>query len=128
MSDQEDQEYSGERMWVEILQRKGDLFKGKLQNEPIYIDSIFLGDEINFNAEHICDTQITDPSSINGDFYFEKKVTVSNDVLKRSEFNFLLRDKPHNKADTGWVFFSGYEIDGYNQDSNNFNLSQLGKC
>ncbi|MCP3776414.1 DUF2314 domain-containing protein [Paenibacillus sp. MZ04-78.2] len=80
-----------ERMWVEIIERKDSEFRGKLDNKPYYLDSPQYGDLIDFNLIHICDTQLDDPHSNDMDFFFDKRVTVSNDVLSRNEFNFLLR-------------------------------------
>lgn len=61
------------------------------------------------------------------DYYFDNKVTVSNDVLLRNEFNFMLRFEPDNDSDLGWVFFSGHEQDDFNSDPNNFQFISVGK-
>lgn len=118
--------YNGERMWVEITRREEDQFTGILQNEPYFMKELSYGQEINFQVEHICDTQLNDPSSSNWDFYFEKKAIVSKDVLERREFNFMLRDQPHAENDIGWTFFTGYEEEEFNSNSDNFQVISIG--
>jgi len=119
--------YDGERMWVEIIERTESDFRGKLVNQPFYLKSLQYGDIINFNLIHICSTQLDDPHSKEMDYYFDNKVTVSNDVLLRNEFNFMLRFEPDNDSDLGWVFFSGHEQDDFNSDPNNFQFISVGK-
>lgn len=126
MSDEEHDDYCGERMWVEITEKNANYFKGILSNEPIYISDLKCGEEIVFSIEHICDTQYDDPEARKWDYYFDNKVVVSNDVLERRVFNFLIKDHPEDLNDTGWTIFSGYEIDGYNENSDNFQYISLG--
>lgn len=114
-------------MWVEIIERTESDFRGKLVNQPFYLKSLQYGDIINFNSIHICSTQLDDPHSKEMDYYFDNKVTVSNDVLLRNEFNFMLRFEPDNDSDLGWVFFSGHEQDDFNSDPNNFQFISVGK-
>jgi hypothetical protein len=125
-SDDEHEEYCGERMWVEITYINGYCCKGLLANEPIYISSLVYGQEINFYKEHICDTQYEDPNARKWDYYFDFKVVVSNEVLEKNEFNFLMKDNPRDEHDTGWTIFSGYEEEGYNEESNNFQYISIG--
>ncbi|MFE5321615.1 DUF2185 domain-containing protein [Paenibacillus sp. NPDC056579] len=119
--------YEGERMWVEIIERTELDFRGKLANQPFYLKSLQYGDIVNFKSIHICNTQLDDPHSKEMDYYFDNKVTVSNDVLLKNEFNFMLRFEPDNESDLGWVFFSGYEQDDFNSDPNNFQIISVGK-
>lgn len=114
-------------MWVEIMERRNEIFKGKLKNDPIYMTDLCFDDEVVFKTENICDTMYDDPASVIWDFYMDMKAIVSNDVLERNEFNFMLKDEPNNDSDTGWTFFSGYEEGQYNQDSNNFQYVSIGK-
>lgn len=44
---------SGERMWVRITGRQGNRFQGTLANRPVFIDGLFLGDQIDFDVRHI---------------------------------------------------------------------------
>ncbi|WP_314588324.1 DUF2185 domain-containing protein [Paenibacillus terrigena] len=118
---------NAERMWVEILERNESDFLGKLANQPYYLSSLQYGDMIDFKSEHICSTQLDDPNSKDMDYYFDKKITVSNDVLSRNEFNFMLRFEPDNEHDLGWVFFSGYEDDEFYANPKNFQVISVGK-
>lgn len=122
-----DNGYEGERMWVEILERNDSEFRGKLMNKPHYLESLHYGDLIHFSLVHICDTQLDDPYAMDMDYYLDKKVTVSNDVLSRNEFNLMLRFEPYDDSDLGWVFFSSHEEDGFNADSHNFQFISVGK-
>lgn len=122
----EDDGYAGERMWVEITHRNGENFKGTLMNEPYNIHNLKFGQEILFQAEHICDTEYEDPTSSDWDYYFDTKVTVSNDVLERREFNFMLRDNPKDEQDSGWSVLSGYEEDEFLNNPDNLQYISLG--
>ncbi|MBU7317035.1 DUF2185 domain-containing protein [Paenibacillus oleatilyticus] len=115
-----------ERMWVKIVERNASDFRGELVNHPVYLESPQYGNMICFNSVHICSTQLEDPRAKEMDYYFDYKVIVSNDVLEREQFNFMMKDDPNNEHDTGWVFFSGYEDDDYNADSANFQVVSLG--
>jgi len=115
-----------ERMWVEITEINGDFFRGMLRNSPHFMESPKHGDVIEFHSKHICSTLYEDPASRSMDVYFDSKVIVSNDVLERRQFNFMLRDDPNSEQDTGWTFFSGYEDDDFNSDSANFQVVSLG--
>ena len=117
---------SAERMWVEITQINGQKFIGKLDNEPYRIQDLKVGDEISFGIENICDTEYEDPNSSNWDYYFDTKVIVSDDVLEKREFNFLLRDHSHGEGDSGWSILSGFEDDDFLSDSENFRVLSLG--
>lgn len=45
-----------ERMWVEILKIDGDNFKGRLVNEPVFIESISYLGRLDFESKHIMGT------------------------------------------------------------------------
>lgn len=121
----EEDGYRGERMWVQITNIKGKKFIGKLDNEPHRLP-LKIGDGISFGIENICDTEYQDPNSSEWDFYFDTLVTVSEDVLEKREFNFILRDYPHGEGDSGWSILSGYEDDDYLNDSENFQIVSVG--
>jgi hypothetical protein len=125
-SDEEHENYSGERMWVEITVNSDSEYEGILTNQPVYISDLNMGEVIKFRTEHICDTLYEDPEIARWNYYFDYKVIVSKDVLERREFNFMIRDNPNNKFDTGWTFFTGYEQEESNADSSNFHVVSLG--
>jgi len=45
----------GERMWVRIIERDGDAFVGELDNTPVVLKQLKLGERIDFTARHILD-------------------------------------------------------------------------
>ncbi|MCA1202054.1 DUF2185 domain-containing protein [Priestia flexa] len=51
---------------------------------------------------------------------------LSDDVLEKQKFNFMLRDEPHDESDSGWSILSGYEDDDYLSDSENFQIVSIG--
>lgn len=118
--------FIGERMWVEITERTGHAFKGELNNEPFIVESLELGTEIAFGAENICDTEYEDPWAEDLDAYFDTKVLVSNDVLERKEFNFLLRDKAEEPEDSGWTIMTGFEDEEELNDPEQFHYIAIG--
>ncbi|MFJ7973691.1 DUF2185 domain-containing protein [Psychrobacillus sp. NPDC096389] len=120
------EEYAGERMWVEISYRQGNYFKGMLTNEPLNFKNLKYGQEITFQTEHICDTEYEDPTSSEWDYYFDAKIIVSNDVLERKEFNFMLRDHAKDEQDTGWSVLSGYEDDEFLNNPDNLQYISIG--
>lgn len=119
--------FAGERMWVEITDRTGDTFRGVLANEPFIVESLEVGEEITFAVEHVCDTEYEDPDAEDLDAYFDTKILVSNDVLEREEFNFMLRDHADEPEDSGWTVMSGYEDDETLNNPEEFHYISIGK-
>ena len=117
---------AGERMWVEITCIEGNNLKGTLTNEPLNIKNLKYGQEITFQTEHICDTKYDDPTSSEWDYYFDAKIIVSNDVLRRKEFNFMLRENPKDEQDSGWSVLSGYEDDEFLNNPGNLQYISIG--
>ena len=122
----ENEDCAGERMWVEIIHRNEENFKGVLTNEPYYLKELKAGQEVSFQAKHICDTEFEDPTASKWDYYFDTKIIVSDDVLDRGEFNFVLRDFPNSEQDSGWTFFSGYEDDSFINNPDNLQCISIG--
>jgi uncharacterized protein YegJ (DUF2314 family) len=52
---------AGERMWVKVVSKQNNIYKGLLDNMPFYIDDLIDGDEVEFEAKHVAD--IYRPSS-----------------------------------------------------------------
>lgn len=118
--------YIGERMWVEITLMQGKNFKGILTNDPLNLKELKYGQEITFQATHICDTEYDDPESSKWDYYFDSKIIVSNDVIERKEFNFMLRDNPKDEQDSGWSVLSGYEDVEFLNNPDNLQYISIG--
>ncbi|HDR6317570.1 TPA: DUF2185 domain-containing protein [Bacillus thuringiensis] len=117
--------FHGERMWVEITERNEKNFVGTLNNNPYRLD-LKMGDKISFGIENICDTEYNDTSSKDWDFYFDTKVIVSDDVLEKREFNFMLKEDSREEGDSGWSILSGYESDDYVNNLKNFQIISIG--
>ena len=43
----------------------------------------------------------------------------------RNKVRFIVREEPNNPADSGWMFFSGLEPEGYNDNPENFVICPL---
>lgn len=106
--------YSGERMWVGVTERDGDVFQGKLDNVPHDITGLKLGDMVVFRAENILSSNRVDPE---GDFtepYWDF-CTASQAVLNGEPVDFLARGKPLERRpgdkgpDSGWSFLAAGE-------------------
>lgn len=93
-----------ERMWVELTEIRDGKFKGRLTNQPAYITSIQLGDELDFAREHIASLMVP---QLNLDT--QKGAMITKDCFLRREINWAVHDLPHNPQDSGWQFFTGYE-------------------
>ena len=93
-----------ERMWVELTEIHDGKFKGRLTNQPAYITSIQLGDELDFAREHIASLLVP---QLNLDI--QKGAMITKDCFLRREINWAVHDLPHNPQDSGWQFFTGYE-------------------
>lgn len=123
-----EEEPSAERMWVTITQEQSMFkpYKGTLENQPVSIEDLNVGDEISFKACHIAQTIIKkgDPMWIDcGD----KKALVSNMCMEKGGvIRFLYREKADREEDSGWRMFTGYESDEYNEDSSNIRIVNVG--
>ena len=93
-----------ERMWVELTEIRDGKFKGRLTNQPAYITSIQLGDELDFAREHIASLMVP---QLNLDT--QKGAMITKDCFLRREINWAIHDEPHHPQDSGWQFFTGYE-------------------
>ncbi|WP_224749698.1 DUF2314 domain-containing protein [Polycladospora coralii] len=89
--------FSDEKIWVRVTYRDGEIFIGVSHNEPYRLKGLELGQKISFCTDNICDTAYDDPASSAWDYDFDTKLTVSNDVLEKQEFNYMLKDHPHNE-------------------------------
>lgn len=93
-----------ERMWVELTEICDEKFKGRLTNQPAFITSIQLGDELDFAQEHIASLMLP---SLN--LNTQKGAMITKDCFLRREINWAIHDEPHHPQDSGWQFFTGYE-------------------
>ena len=115
-----------ERMWVDIEEVSGDVFKGSLDNDPAYIKDLKYKDPISFNSCHIIDTDLNDPVPSIVDKYI-KRCFVTNNVLYDGEaVGYLYREDPDHEDDSGWRMNTGKESDEYMEDLNNISYVSLG--
>jgi hypothetical protein len=118
---------NGERMWVEITEIEKDQYYGTLANDPYYIPDLKHGEPISFRQENIIDTEYEDEAGAKWGYYFDTKVMVSDDVLDKQDFNFMVREEPtEEEGDSGWTILSGYETDEYVNNPDNLQFISLG--
>lgn len=113
-----------ERMWVTITEKCGNEdYRGSLENEPVYIKSLSIGDTVSFKVCHIAQILIpkTDPQWMDT----MKKAIVSKRVFELRRVGFLYRKAPYNDQDSGWIVWAGDEDDEFTQDSRNVHLVSL---
>lgn len=112
----------GERMWVEVTERKDNAFSGVLTNAPCYIESVKAGDTITFCRNHIAAIYIR------GEAPFDEKkfAIITKRALQKCQINWVVRrDDLDSEQDSGWEFFFGDEDDEYLDDSNNAAIVSL---
>ena len=86
-----------ERMWVELTEIHDGKFKGRLTNQPVYITSIQLGDELDFAQEHIASLMVP-PLNLDT----QRGAMITKDCFLRREINWAIHDVPHHPQDSGW--------------------------
>lgn len=117
---------AAERMWVKITSISRQKFEGLLDNDPAYIQDIKCGDPISFQARHIIQVSIDDPTPSIVDRYIAR-CFVSHRILKdRQRVGYLYREDPDTEEDSGWRLLAGDESDEYVDDSNNLSFVSLG--
>lgn len=112
-------EPSGERMWVEIAEvLPNEAYLGELANEPVLIEDLEMGDEIEFDARHVIHLQRagpvhpTDPHGLD--------CLVSHRVLfDGRRVGWLRRYEPVDEEDSGWRITANEEPDAYLWDERN---------
>lgn len=117
-----------ERMWVTVTESlgSGDSYRGTLENQPVFLDALTVGDEVSFEPRHIARTVIKkgDPRWIDS---AELTAFVSAMCLEPAEcVRFLYREQPDRAEDSGWRMFTGHESDEYTSDPKNVKLINVG--
>ena len=122
-------EPSAERMWVEItevINIDNMKYKGALLNQPVFIKDLNANDIIEFVPDNIAQTIIkkNDPRWLDS---YEQFALVSKMCFENNgRINFLYREEPHNKKDSGWRMFDGAEDDDYTNDPENVRILKVG--
>ena len=109
-----------ERMWVEITEIGDGVFKGLLTNQPAFITSIQIADELEFLPYHIASVLLPKPN-----FDESLGALITDDCLERREINWAVRAESNNEKDSGWQFFTGYESEDDLDDSSKINIISL---
>ncbi|HVR95375.1 MAG TPA: DUF2185 domain-containing protein [Thermoanaerobaculia bacterium] len=125
--DSDDPEAPGaERMWVlvdEVMEQ--GCFKGRLNNEPAYIQNLKLDDPVEFQACHIINTEHDDEDNLVE--RYTRRCFVTQRVLQEGmKVEYLYREEPDEDRDSGWRFTSNTEPDEYMDDAANIAYVSLG--
>ncbi|WP_339249183.1 DUF2185 domain-containing protein [Paenibacillus sp. FSL P2-0089] len=110
-----------ERMWVEITGRDPvtGRYTGLLTNTPGVIQSLQLGDPVEFEPRHIAQTILRegDPAWVEAG---EKAGMVTRQCLTPgSGVRWMYREAPTREEDSGWRLFTGEEDNAYLSDPKN---------
>lgn len=109
-----------ERMWVQVLGRKGGRYVGALTNAPRAITTISVGDRVDFGPEHIIATLEDWP-------LLEKRVFVSRRSHERDlRPQYVYREDPDNEHDSGWRAMVGDETDDEINEPSNLMVQAVG--
>lgn len=106
--------YSGERMWVKITARNGDVLTGELENTPFDATGLKPGDCVEFRIENVLSSERDDPEGDPTEPYWAFCVT-SQAVLDGAPVDFLARSEPLERRpgdrgpDSGWSFLAAGE-------------------
>lgn len=110
-----------EKMWVRIVEHQNGLFKGILDNDPVFIKTIKCGETISFKAENIA-------SIYGAQSPFNEKLfaIVTKKALEKRQINWIVRSSdPNHEEDSGWQFFYGDESTEYLDKSDNASIILL---
>ena len=123
--------YSAERMWVEITEIEGDEFRGRLDNEPLYIPDLAADDEISFSSYHIIDTQLDDPVPNIASQYWQRCFVTGRVLYDEQPVGCLYREDPAASDGapedfSGWNLIAGDEDDDYLDEPDNWHYVALG--
>ena len=117
-----------ERMWVTIVDSKGDppRYRGSLQNQPQYVSGLEPGHEIQFGPEHIARILIEESDPL----WFaasEKRAAVSAAVFEPDEcVRWMYRETPDRDQDSGWRLYTGTESTEYLERASNIRICNVG--
>lgn len=115
-----------ERMWVVVEAVLGEgRFRGRLDNEPAWIEDLKAGDPISFEARHVINTEHDDDDNLVERFI--KRCYVTNRVLRDGKLvGYLYREAPDREDDSGWRITANDESDEYMDSAENLAYVSLG--
>ncbi len=129
LRDPGEDEPRAERMWVQVNERIEDgaicRYCGVLDNQPVYIHDLELGDTIEFQANHIARTLLTpdDPSYLT---IGEQSAVVSALVLESGrQACWAYREGSERPEDSGWRLYRGDEDEAFMEDAGNIRICNI---
>jgi hypothetical protein len=115
-----------ERMWVQIERVERGLFAGKLDNDPRYIQDLKCGDDVEFEARHVIQTDIDDPVPDPTKPYWPRCFVSHRVINDGVRVGYLYREVTDAENDSGWRVMAGDESDEYIDNSDNLSFVSLG--
>jgi hypothetical protein len=116
-----------ERMWVRVQERRGDRYRGTLDNEPTHITGLVHGDVVTFGPQHIFDiaknARKRDPVQ---EFLLSRAIVSRRVYGEGARPGALFRDEPVAEGDSGWQILAGDEEQAYLEDADNLASIPLG--
>lgn len=97
-----------ERMWVEVIDAQNGKYRGELTNQPFFIKSLSLGDEIKFEANHV--TAVYFSSEDEGWVDESKTVFCAEEILRDDKWpSFACRKVAQEDKQSGWHVYTSQE-------------------
>ena len=123
----EDPEAPGaERMWVIVDEIRPDgTFRGRLDNEPRYINDLELGEEIIFAERHIINTEHDEADNL-VQRYLPRCFITRRILDDGCPVAYLYREPPEDDNDSGWRLTANDESDDYMNNPDNIAYVSLG--
>lgn len=118
--DPDDEDPGAERMWVEVLEKRGERYVGVLTNAPSAITTVEQGGVVEFGPEHVI-------STVEDWFLLEKRIFVSRRSHEQDiRPGYVYREAPDNDRHSGWLALVGDESQEEVDDPNNLLVQLLG--
>jgi uncharacterized protein YegJ (DUF2314 family) len=92
-----DDDYSAEHMWVTDLTYDGSMFHGTLDNEPLYVSGLEIGDRLDILPDDVSDWLIFDGNRLLGGFTIiavRARMTPEEQEQFDADFGFVIGDHP----------------------------------
>lgn len=115
-----------ERMWVTVDECLSDgSFRGRLDNQPRYIEDLNPDDVVYFRPCHVIATEHDERDNLVERYI--KRCFVTKRVLEDGvKVGYLYREEPDEERDSGWRITANDESDEYMSDASNIAFISLG--
>jgi hypothetical protein len=117
---------SAERMWVTVTEIDGERFQGELDNEPMHLKALKLGDPVKFESRHIINTNIDEAGPSIVSKYRPRCFVTAKVLYDGGTVGYIYREEPEEEDDSGWRIAAGNESDEYMDDAENIFYVSLG--